>query len=702
MAILTASSVAAVLKDMGESNSVFADKLFDNFDSDKSGTLDAQELTSGMMMLTTGSGKTDRLDKMGLIFDMYGNFPSTSDPSKEKEKTIGQSQMTDFLRSMLNGALVYIDEMCAEYDRFLGGERGSAADFSDAVHRQLRDKMERHIKTVVHHAFMGKGGPMRKRDFLKWVEENPKMLLFVTDLGKRMHSSFMARNKTSGIKESMQKVSIGDLERILKDVRSGTRMSESDVKSWLAKLNLRSDKLKDRIMNAFQADSGGTIEAHEFVSSLAIICSGDVKQKLGFAFKMYDTNRDGSIQKPELHGFMKDFFAMSKDQTDKMLDSFCSLFPGDDARFKNQVSEVIMKRTQDFINKAVDQALKYGANGEMTFEQFSEWCGRGGGMADFLGDIGSRWLESMDEDSVRVSFENDSEALSDSWSERMEAQAIQQEAIKEDVAGFFAGGKRSDVGSDAGSSVRIGSPKSKTANERRDSTGEFLKKGIQKSDNDRYEAVDRRDSEEDFLLKGVLREASVREEQQKKDDFFGRKSAEFLSKGVMKDDSIRLGDAAIKEMKQKFDENRITLREAFRKFDVDRNEFIDHQEFRDGIELMRMPWLRRDDVTNLIRHFDRDGDGRISFRDFMRVFDAHTNIRGSSEKFFREGKRKDSMGFGWRLNALNTSFAHRCGGKYKAALKHRHGKANDSKQWHRQKSTRFLKGLSLSKLKSVF
>ena len=218
---------------------------------------------------------------------------------------------------------------------------------------------------------------------------------------------------------------------------------------------------------------------------------GNEQGKLEFAFKMYDTNQDGSIQRPELKGFLQDFFAMSKDQTKKMLDSFCSMFPGDDARFKQQVSKQIVQRTEEFIAQATDQALAHGSGGELTFEDFKRWCGRGDGMATFLGDIGSRLLDSIDADDLDDlgggggGSGRDLRHESDSWPEKAERAVAGQD--QDNVARFFDKGKTTAVAdSFEGSGVRIGSPTVARAaagplDERRGSAEDFLSRGVQRS-----------------------------------------------------------------------------------------------------------------------------------------------------------------------------------------------------------------------------
>jgi len=63
------------------------------------------------------------------------------------------------------------------------------------------------------------------------------------------------------------------------------------VKSIISKLSLQKD---------------GAIEFHEFVRALSITSRGTLEEKLGWAFKLYDIDRDGFIKRNEM-GKVKKF-----------------------------------------------------------------------------------------------------------------------------------------------------------------------------------------------------------------------------------------------------------------------------------------------------------------------------------------------------------------------------------------------------------
>ena len=70
------------------------------------------------------------------------------------------------------------------------------------------------------------------------------------------------------------------------------------------------------------------------------------------------------------------------------------------------------------------------------------------------------------------------------------------------------------------------------------------------------------------------------------------------------------GDAII-DLQKRFRDHGVSLRQAFLAFDNRGDGVISAAEFEDGIRAMRIG-LSRPEIDSLRRHFDRDGDGRIS------------------------------------------------------------------------------------------
>jgi len=69
---------------------------------------------------------------------------------------------------------------------------------------------------------------------------------------------------------------------------------------------ISSNPLATRMIAIFDEDGGGTVDFQEFVSGLSAFSSkGNKEEKLRFAFKVYDIDRDGYISNGELFIVLK-------------------------------------------------------------------------------------------------------------------------------------------------------------------------------------------------------------------------------------------------------------------------------------------------------------------------------------------------------------------------------------------------------------
>ena len=120
---------------------------------------------------------------------------------------------------------------------------------------------------------------------------------------------------------------------MVKQLVRGNRMTEADIENVLERLRLKNRALKRRIMSAFR-DRNGEVSTHEFCSCLAMLCSsGNPRQKLEFAFRMFDSDGSGTLTRIEVESFVQDFFKMARVGLKKMIKGVSEMFPGDDERF---------------------------------------------------------------------------------------------------------------------------------------------------------------------------------------------------------------------------------------------------------------------------------------------------------------------------------------------------------------------------------
>lgn len=69
--------------------------------------------------------------------------------------------------------------------------------------------------------------------------------------------------------------------------------------------DLKMNPLVERVIAIFDADGNGEIDFEEFIQGIAMFTSGSRKDKLNFAFKIYDMDQDGYISNGELFRVLK-------------------------------------------------------------------------------------------------------------------------------------------------------------------------------------------------------------------------------------------------------------------------------------------------------------------------------------------------------------------------------------------------------------
>lgn len=78
------------------------------------------------------------------------------------------------------------------------------------------------------------------------------------------------------------------------------------VDEFMALPELTQNPLVGRVISIFDADNDGEIDFEEFLAGIAMFSTnGDKTQKLKFAFKIYDIDKDGYISNGELFQVLK-------------------------------------------------------------------------------------------------------------------------------------------------------------------------------------------------------------------------------------------------------------------------------------------------------------------------------------------------------------------------------------------------------------
>lgn len=117
----------------------------------------------------------------------------------------------------------------------------------------------------------------------------------------------------------------------------------------------------------------------------------------------------------------------------------------------------------------------------------------------------------------------------------------------------------------------------------------------------------------------------------------------------------------IEKLQEKYKLNKKDLKRAFSKFDKDSNGLLDLQELTKGIQLF-LNGVKESQVEKLVARYDRNGDGKISYDEFLDILTNRTAIDLYDDDVSEEASRPSSAGYsadyrrgsgrGGRQNAL--------------------------------------------------
>lgn len=137
-----------------------------------------------------------------------------------------------------------------------------------------------------------------------------------------------------------------DLDRLRKRFMKLDKDKSGTIEKdeFLAIPGVSSNPLATRLMDVFDEDGGGDIDFQEFISALSVFSGKSSKEdKLKFAFKVYDIDRDGYISNGEL-------LIVLKMMVGKNLE---------DAQLQQIVDKTLMESDKD-------------GDGKLSFEEFKE------------------------------------------------------------------------------------------------------------------------------------------------------------------------------------------------------------------------------------------------------------------------------------------------------------------------------------------
>lgn len=316
------------------------DSLFHILDANGDGRLDYVELSTGLSVLTGGS-KKEKLASAFALLDLDGNG------------TIDRDELERYCTSVYR--VMYSDPQSKQR---LGGKSISqlAKETADEV------MLQAHLTTP---------GQLTLEEFERWIEGDSTGGALVepasrvaTDASSWLTIFEMARltnMRSYETEELFERFAAcasvqGELSRaaftecVQKIMLEGPRLSPDDA--------LRAEIACDRLFDALDINHDGHVDFQELASGLSILAGGSRDDKVRAAFKLYDTNSDGSISKNEMYQYLLSVYrVLFRSQPDI-------------ERQMNGVSaEELARVTTD---EAFDVA-DANNDGELSFEEFRDW-----------------------------------------------------------------------------------------------------------------------------------------------------------------------------------------------------------------------------------------------------------------------------------------------------------------------------------------
>ncbi|RYG64497.1 EF-hand domain-containing protein, partial [archaeon] len=86
----------------------------------------------------------------------------------------------------------------------------------------------------------------------------------------------------------------------------------------------------------------------------------------------------------------------------------------------------------------------------------------------------------------------------------------------------------------------------------------------------------------------------------------------------------------IQKLQEKYKLNLRDLKKAFSRFDLDQNGLIDLNEMVQGVQLF-LNGVKRGQVEELVSRYDVNGDGKISYEEFLAFLTSRTAISQDDE-----------------------------------------------------------------------
>jgi len=129
--------------------------------------------------------------------------------------------------------------------------------------------------------------------------------------------------------------------------------------------NLDDSPFVERLFTLLDTNHDNTVDLHEFVTGLSLLCKGTVEEKLELSFKAYDLDGNGYISKDELASMFKSAWIAG-------FRALCATH-GNEELSMDDLNEFSEEMATLFAENAFD-TLDTNGDGQLSFEEFKEFA----------------------------------------------------------------------------------------------------------------------------------------------------------------------------------------------------------------------------------------------------------------------------------------------------------------------------------------
>ena len=373
-----------------------AQRLFNAFDLNRDGELEAVEFISGLTLMMD----EDRDRKLEFVFRML---------DKDGTGGISASEIRTFMKGFF---VLGVDAVSIILNTVQGlvGDSGSHAYHTDLVD-QAEDMMRRKIDEMTQKAEIladaNNDGNISFDEFRLWVTEveDGQLIAWVDGMGqywaalgqeakndamdpRHIKGKADAERKVNAIKvkeyleKHMAKIKLEGERSLVEALRTVDRGAQVDVDGCIklfAAVGCNNHGLAKKVHDIYAgegASEGDTVDARAIVCGISLLCAhgATAAQKLSFAFTIFDA--DGSLELTE--GEIRTFFELLRGPATKIIDDAMANF-FETCGFEDEFRPIIADLTRQTLNKHIDavvadaMSMDANGNGELGKDEFMAW-----------------------------------------------------------------------------------------------------------------------------------------------------------------------------------------------------------------------------------------------------------------------------------------------------------------------------------------